>query len=84
MSKKQIYNLVIDYQLWIAMLEQYLSDNHITTQELYKKLNQTKKQLGQLAHLSTVELYRQIQQIDHSLTIIQQQLTIKPQLQITS
>lgn len=84
MSKKQIWNLVIDYKLWIAFIEQYLIDNHITTKEIYQKLNQTKIQLNQLGQTSTANIFRQIQSIDESLQTLQRQLLLSNNLQATS
>lgn len=81
MSKKQIWDLVIDYKLWIAFIEQYLIDNHITTKEIYQKLNQTKIQLSQITKTSTSNIFHKIQSIDESLQSLQRQLLLNNNLQ---
>lgn len=84
MSKKQIWDLVIDYKLWVALIEQYLIDNHITKKEIYLKLASAKKQLAQLNQTSTSNLIQQIQSIDASLQTLQQQLLLNKTLQTAS
>ena len=84
MSKKQIRDLVIDYKLWIALIEQYLIDNYITAKDVYTKLNSIKQQLAQLGSISAIDIYKQIQLIDNSLQTIQQQLSANNHLQTSS
>lgn len=77
-DKKQLANLIIDYKLWIAFLEQFIEDHQITNQSIQNQLNHIKKQLTKLLQINTIPvIIDKILIIDDQLKDIQIQI---PQL----
>jgi hypothetical protein len=77
-DKKQLANLIVDYKLWIAFLEQFLEDHQINNQSIQNQLLFIKKQLNLLLETNAIPtIIDQILVIDDKLKDIQLQI---PQL----
>lgn len=71
-DKKQLANLIIDYKLWIAFLEQFIEDHQITNQTIINQLNYVKNQLKNLMQLNTIpEIIDRLLFVDDQLKNIQ-------------
>ncbi len=74
-DKKQLANLVTDYKLWIAFIEQFLDDHNISNQQINNQLQYLNKTLSSI--MTTNEMPKIIDQIllvDDRLKTIQTQI----------
>ncbi len=71
-DKKQLANLITDYKLWVAFIEQFLDDHQIDNQTINHQLNHIKKQLNFLLKTNTIPIIiDRILLIDEQLKDIQ-------------
>jgi len=77
-DKKQLANLVNDYKLWIAFIEQFLEDHKITNQSINNQLRYINKALSNIMQTNEMPvIIDQILLVDDRLKTIQSQI---PQL----
>ncbi|MFA4930725.1 MAG: hypothetical protein WC570_02555 [Patescibacteria group bacterium] len=78
-TQKKIVQMVADYKLWIAGLEQYLIDHRITQAQIINKLNYLKQQLNVITRLDSMfDIHQKISYVENSLNHIQRQLILAP------
>lgn len=71
-DKKQLANMITDYKLWVAFIEQFLDDHQIDNQTINRQLNHIKKQLNFLLKTNTIPIIiDRILLIDEQLKDIQ-------------
>ncbi|HPN67752.1 MAG TPA: hypothetical protein PLZ62_03790 [bacterium] len=74
-DKKQLINLITDYKLWIAFIEQFLEDHNINNQSITQKLNFLKNKLNYLIQVNNIPaIIDNLLMIDETLVYIQTQM----------
>jgi chromosome condensin MukBEF complex kleisin-like MukF subunit len=74
-DKKQLGNLITDYKLWIAFIEQFLEDHNITNKQINRQLNFLKDKLTKLLQINNIPIIiDNLLMVDDSLVYIQTQI----------
>lgn len=74
-QQKEINSMILDYQLWVATMEQFMEDNQLTFHQIYQQLQGIKQQLNKITRIKSIQsLTEQIIWVDDSLKNIQLQV----------
>lgn len=74
-QRQEINSMIMDYQLWVATIEQFMEDNNLTFHNIYRQLQITKLQLEQITQSKTIQsITDKIIWVDNNLKNIQLQI----------
>jgi hypothetical protein len=74
-QKKEITSMILDYQLWVATIEQFMEDHNLTFHHIYQQLQRIKQELNQITPSKSIQsITDNIILVDNNLKRIQLQI----------
>jgi len=74
-QRREINSMILDYQLWVATIEQFMEDHNLTFHHVYGQLKSIKKLLNHITKLQSLQLITDnIIMVDNNLRNIQLQV----------
>jgi|GEM_PF-4447785 len=74
-QQREINSMILDYQLWVATMEQFMEDHQLTFHQVYQQLQGIKQQLKKLTRIKSIQsLTEKIIWVDDNLRKVQLQV----------